>query len=145
MSARGHARSALRTQLLTNTDLPVAALRQWEGTRLDPAADDLYIREALILGQSSAEDEGGLIETSGIYQLDVVGPVRGGTKPIDDLAESLCASFPIHSRFADASGFQVEIAGTQTGPILPTDAGRQYVPVSIAFRAYHLNPAAVLQ
>lgn len=147
MSARAKIRSALRARLLTDDLLP--ATRQWEGERLDPAPSTTFVRESLLVGASEAEFEGGMVETTGVYQLDVVGPVRptdgtSGTALLDPIAESLAAQFPIWSRLV-ADGFAVEIVRVATGPLVPFDAGRQFVPVSISWRAYHTNPAPVLQ
>ncbi len=145
MSARAKIRAALRARLVLDDLLPAA--RQWEGERLDPAPTTIYVRESLLFGGSEAVDEGGPVETSGVYQLDVVGPVRpadgsSGSAALDPIAESLAAQFPIWSRLV-ADGFAVEIVAVATGALRPFDAGRQFVPVSITWRAYHTNPTPV--
>lgn len=146
MSARAAIRGALRARYELDDLIP--ALRQWEGTRLDPKPSDTYVRETCLFGGSEAEYEGGQVETVGVYQLDIIGPVKVGAADnlptLDAIAESAAAAFPIHSRLTGAGGIAVEIASVATGPTLPLDAGRLQIPVSIAWRAYHLNPTPVL-
>jgi len=143
MSARSSIRSALRARYLLDDAIP--ALRQWEGQRLDPKPADVYVRETCLFGPSSAESEGGQIETVGVYQLDITGPVGvngAGLAALDAIAESAAAQFPIDARLA-ANGIAVEITGVRTGPTLALDAGRLTIPVSIQWRAFHANPSPV--
>lgn len=146
MSARAAIRGALRARYALDDLAP--ALRQWEGTRLDPKPSDTYVRETCLFGASEAEYEGGQVETVGVYQLDIVGPVRVETTDhlatLDAIAESAAAQFPIFSRLVGAGGITVEIERVATGPTLPLDAGRLQIPVSITWRAYHTNPNPVL-
>jgi len=102
MSARSSIRSALRARYLL---------------------DDAILRETCLFGPSSAESEGGQIETVGVYQLDITGPVGvngAGLAALDAIA-----------------------AGVRTGPTLALDAGRLTIAVSIQWRAFHTNPSPV--
>lgn len=99
-------RNTLNTRLAEiQTVLPTVDIA-WENFNYEPVANKIHIRPKLLASPTRAAAQGISAANfeSGIYQIDVYGPMDRGTAPLDTVVEAIRALFPRALRLVDPSG-----------------------------------------
>lgn len=111
----------------------------WPNVSFTPPADSRYLRANELpsptAGVSLAVD--GANEYSGLFQIDVFGPLNTGSSAPKELAGAVVKHFKRGTRL-DREGLRIDVMQASIGPALRDDP-RWMVPVTVRYRAFARN------
>jgi len=129
---------ALFARLAALTLLPVHPIA-WPNVSFTPPADGRYLRANELpsptVGIDIATD--GTNEYSGLFQVDVFGPLNVGSSVPQELAGAVVRHFKRGTRL-DREGVRIDVMQASIGPALRDDPCWM-VPVTVRYRAFAKN------
>lgn len=138
MSGITQVRTALETRLASVSGSPQIG---WDNTEFEPPTDEVSLLAYLLRGETVSPTLGRteLTMEQGIFQVSVLAPRGGGSKPAEDVAEAVREHFP-KGLSLSAGGLSVRIA--RRGSVTPArqDGSWHRIDVSIPYFCHVFHP-----
>lgn len=123
----------------------IPPLQAWENVGIDPPDDRWFVEEDYIPGPSTymSATEKGIVQHQPMYVLRLYGIADIGVTAIFEVSGSILKMFPPHLALTLSDGNHIRVRGNPApyrGQVLPGEAGRARVAITIPLWAQTVNP-----
>jgi len=95
----------------------------YENDQFMPAAGEIYLRAFILPSDTGSDDlKGSHRRYQGLFQVNIVGPVGGGSGGIKHIVSELESLFPVNLRLPIAGNFVQIVEPVKQGPAITEDS-----------------------